>query len=143
MIFSQDRDQLRITYFQAWKKARANQPLEPLERDIVQVIAEHPEYHALLEDEEAALDQDFSPEAAEVNPFLHMGLHLAIREQIATDRPQGIQKAHRRLGRRRADPHVTEHCMMECLVQMIWDSQHFERMPDEAAYLQCIRKLSK
>ena len=143
MLFSQDRDQLRSNYLQAWRKARAQQSLTALERQLVEVITEHPEYHALLEDEETALDSDFNPDDGGVNPFLHMGLHLAIREQIATDRPAGIQKAYRDLNRQNATPHETEHSVMECLGQILWESQRYGRTPDQTAYLECVRKRRK
>ena len=86
----QDRSGLRRLYVEAWRKHRAGRPLEPLEHQIVTGIEQHAEYHALLEDEAEALGRDFTPEAGQSNPFLHMGLHLAIREQAATDRPAGI-----------------------------------------------------
>ena len=143
MIFSQDRDQLRAAYFAAWNKARADQPLEPLEQQIVEVITEHPEYHALLEDEATAIHKDFSPEAGESNPFLHMALHIAIREQLATDRPIGIQKAYRKVRKHSADVHKAEHRIMECLGHAIWEIQRYRRPFNEAAYLQCVRKAAK
>lgn len=143
MILSQDRNQLRDAYIQAWKKNRADQPLEPLEQQLVQVISEHPEHHALLEDEEAALHRDFSPEAGAVNPFLHMGLHIAVREQLVTERPVGIRKAFQNLQRRGVTPHEAEHRVMECLGQALWDIQHRQRPFDDAAYLKCIRKMAR
>ena len=143
MILSQDRDQLRNAYVQAWKKTRADQPLDPLEQQLVRVISEHPEYHALLEDEETALHRDFSPEAGEVNPFLHMGLHIAVREQLATERPAGIRKAFRNLQRRGVNPHEAEHRVMECLSRAMWDIQHNGRPFDDTVYLKCIRNMAR
>lgn len=142
MLFGQDRNQFRSAYLQAWRKARAQQPLTPLERQLVEVITEHPEYHALLEDEETALSSGFNPDGSGTNPFLHMGLHVAIREQIATNRPQGIQKAYRDLNKWSATPHETEHGIMECLGQALWESQRCGRAPDETAYLECLSRLA-
>ncbi len=85
----QDRSSLRRMYVDAWRKHREQRVLEPLEAQIVALIGEHPEYHALLADD-AALMQDWTPEQGAGNPFLHLSLHLAIREQVATDRPAGI-----------------------------------------------------
>ena len=99
----QDRSGLRRLYVEAWRKHRAGRPLEPLEHQIVTVIEQHPEYHALLEDEAEALGRDFTPEAGQSNPFLHMGLHLAIREQAATDRPAGIAAIRTQLAERLAN----------------------------------------
>lgn len=115
--------------------------MEPLEAQIADVIALHPEYHSQLEDRDAALARDYSPEGGQSNPFLHMGLHLAVRDQIATDRPTGIRAAFQNLARRHGDEHEAEHAMIECLAQALWEAQRAGRPPDEQAYLERIRRL--
>ena len=137
----QDRSGLRRLYVEAWRKHRAGRPLEPLEHQIVTVIEQHPEYHALLEDEAEALGRDFTPEAGQSNPFLHMGLHLAIREQAATDRPAGIAAIRAQLIERLADPHEAEHRMLERLAEALWLSQRAGQPPDEGAYLESLRQM--
>jgi hypothetical protein len=139
MIFGQDRHELRKMYLDAWTKHLAGQPMSPLEAEIASVIAEHPEYHDALGGD--ALDRDYSPEGGRTNPFLHMGLHLGIREQVATDRPAGIARIHRKLAAREGDPHAAEHRMIECLAEAIWEAQSANRAPDEALYLECLRRL--
>ena len=89
MIFGQDKNELRTMYIDAWRKADNGEPLNALETQIVAVVRDHPEYHDVLKAE--LLDATFSAELGQSNPFLHMGLHLAIRDQIATDRPPGIK----------------------------------------------------
>jgi hypothetical protein len=116
-------------------------PLEPLEHQLVSVIEQHPEYHPLLEDDPQALGRDYTPESGQSNPFLHLGLHLAIREQVATDRPQGIAAVHRTLSRQLGDVHEAEHRMLERLGEALWLSQRTGRPPDEATYLESLRRL--
>ena len=82
-------------YVQAWRLFISQQPMSPLEAQIAAVVSEHPEYHNALNID--GVHGDFTPEAGETNPFLHMGLHLAIREQVSTNRPPGIGKIHTRL----------------------------------------------
>ena len=137
----QDRGALRRLYVEAWRKHRDGRLLEPLEHQIVAVVEQHPEYHALLEDEAEAVGRDFTPEAGQSNPFLHMGLHLAIREQSATDRPEGIAAIRAELAGRLANPHEAEHRMLERLGEALWLSQRTGRPPDEAAYLESLRQL--
>ena len=139
MIFGQDRQELRKMYADAWKKQLAGQPLSPLEAQIAAVVAEHPEYHDALTG--ADLDRDYTPEGGQTNPFLHMGLHLGIREQVATDRPGGIAKIHRALTARHGDPHAAEHRMIDCLAETLWEAQSANRAPDEALYLERLRRL--
>ena len=133
----QDRDGLRRHYLEAWRKYRAGTPLEPLEHQLVAVIGQHPEYQPLVESGPAALERDYAPESGMPNPFLH----LAIREQVATDRPAGIAAVHRELSRRLGDVHEAEHRMLERLGEALWLSQRSGRPPDEAAYLESLRRL--
>lgn len=137
----QDRSGLRRQYLEAWRRYRAGMPLEPLEHQLVSVIEQHPEYHALLEDESQVLGRDYTPETGQSNPFLHLGLHLAIREQVATNRPAGIAAVHRDLSRRLGDVHEAEHRMLERLGEALWFSQRTGRPPDETAYLESLRQL--
>lgn len=142
MLFDTDRDSLRRFYVDAWTKARAGDPLTPMEAQVADVVAEHPEYQAMLQDPDRALGREYPPEQGETNPFLHMGLHLALREQVATDRPAGVAAVHRRLGRRLGGAHEAEHAMIECLAEALWQAQRDGRPPDEAAYLAALQRLA-
>lgn len=140
MLLSTNRGPLRKLYCDVWAKHRAGTtPLEPLETRIRDVILQHPEYQPLLETPERALERDFAPESGETNPFLHMGLHLALYEQVANDRPAGIRELARQLRRRYPDVHQLEHEMMECLAEALWRGQRDGIPPDEAQYLDCLR----
>jgi hypothetical protein len=134
------REQLRAQYVEAWRKAQAGLPLTPLEALICDVIALHGEYQALLGDAERAAA--FEPDAthAAQNPFLHMGLHLAIREQISIDRPAGIRHTAERL-RARFGAHEGEHALMQVLGETLWEAQRSGRAPDERDYLDRARRL--
>ncbi|MFL6599824.1 MAG: DUF1841 family protein [Steroidobacteraceae bacterium] len=137
----QNRDQLRRMYLDTWRKFSAHAPLEPLEAQVAAVMAEHPEYVQWLEAGDAALAAEFTPASGRQNPFLHMGLHLAIREQVATDRPKGIAAIHDTLSKRTGSAHDAEHEMLEPLAETLWEAQHNGRPPDEQAYLEKLRKL--
>jgi hypothetical protein len=141
LFAGQSRDELRRRYLDAWRKFSAHEPLEPLEAQLAAVIAEHPEYVRWLESGDAALLADFTPEGGRENPFLHMGLHLAIREQVATDRPAGIARVHEALTRRSESAHAAEHRMIEPLAETLWEAQRSGQAPDELAYLERLRRL--
>jgi hypothetical protein len=136
----QSRDQLRRMYVDAWRKHRERLPMEPLEAQIADLVALHPEYHALLDDPERALHEDFAPERGETNPFLHMGIHLAVREQVSTDRPPGIRRAYHALVLRHGE-HEAEHAIGECLGRALWEAQRAGCEPDEQAYLESVLRL--
>jgi Domain of unknown function (DUF1841) len=138
---NQSRDELRRVYVEAWRKRRAGLPSEPLEAQVADVIALHPEYHAALERGEDVVARDYTPEGGQSNPFLHMGLHLAVRDQIATDRPVGLRKAFESLATRIGSAHDAEHRIIECLAEAMWEAQRSGRPPDEIAYLQRVLRL--
>jgi len=140
-MFGSDRNTLRQFYQTCWRKAQHNEVLTDLEKQVAQVISEHPEYQQVVL-RDSALDKDWQPENGETNPFLHMGMHLALREQVSTDRPSGIARHYIQLCQHTQNPLEAEHAMMECLAEVIWQAQKQQQAPNEADYLACLAKLS-
>jgi len=141
MFFDKTRDDLRRDWLTAWQRHATQLPLTPLEAQLVDLIAAHPEYHSWLERGDEVLQQEFSPEGGHINPFLHLSMHMALREQVVTDRPQGIRAVHARLASR-SDVHDAEHQMMEALGRALWEAQRAGRMPDERLYLEDLQRLA-
>ncbi|KTC97230.1 hypothetical protein Lgee_1891 [Legionella geestiana] len=141
MFYSDSPTEIRKPFFESWKKYRARLPLLPLEQQIADVILAHPEYHALLENPENEVHLDLPADTP--NPFLHMGLHLAIRDQVATNRPAGIAAVWKALLTRTGDALAAEHCMMESLAECLWQAQRDNAPPDEARYLEALRALAR
>lgn len=140
MIFGQDRSELRQMYADAWQKHCDKSPMSPLEAQIASVIDSHPEYHADVTGDD--LDRDYTPDGGRSNPFLHMGLHLGIREQVSTNRPAGIAKIHNTLISKTGDAHLAEHQMIECLAETLWEAQSQSGPPDEQKYLARLQRLT-
>lgn len=140
-MFIQDRESGRRFFIQVWRKYNEGVVLEPLEQLLLGVLLEHPEYQNILSDADTALGTEYTPETGLSNPFLHMGMHIAIREQVATDRPAGIAALYRDLLRKYGDEHKLEHAMMECLGEALWTAQRHNLPPDEAGYLDCLKRL--
>ncbi len=142
MIYSQDRNKIRQQYFDVWKKANEGVALEPMETIIADVIKDHPEYHEILRNPEAAIESEYYPEHGKTNPFLHMGMHITLREQVATDRPAGIRDLTRKMILRYRDSHEMEHLMMEPLGKVLWEAQRSNTLPDEKVYMEALRALA-
>ncbi len=139
-MFGSDRNSLRSFYQQSWQKIQQGQPVNSLEQQLVTVMSEHPEYHsAILAD--GAVHKDWAVESGDTNPFLHLGMHLALREQISTDRPAGIARCYHELCIKTQAPLEAEHQMMDCLGEAIWKAQRNQTTPDEAHYLACLQSL--
>ena len=140
MIFGDDRHELRKMYADAWRKRCNAQALSPLEAQIADVVESHPEYHDAVGSD--VLDKDYTPEGGQTNPFLHMGLHLGIREQVATDRPAGIASVYKTLAARSGDAHAAEHQMIDCLAETLWEAQSQNCAPNEELYLRRLQRLT-
>jgi len=139
-MFGQNRQQLRQMYYDVWQKKQADEDLSSLENMIAQVISEHPEYHTIFANE-TSLQQEYFVEDGQSNPFLHMGLHISLHEQISTDRPAGIRKVYQQLQAKFGEVHDTEHQMIECLTESLWLAQRHNQAPSESNYLIALQKL--
>lgn len=143
MFIGQNRAQVREIFFRAWQAHRERRPLEGIENLIVQVVLRHPEYHAFLEQSETARERDYFPETGETNPFLHLGLHIAIEEQLSIDQPPGVRGHYQKLLNQQPDEHAVQHRMMECLAESMWQSGSGTTAPSQTAYLDCLRRLTE
>jgi hypothetical protein len=143
-MFNPSRDDVRRFFCEAWRKRRAGELVSPLEAIALHWIDQHPEYHALLDDEQGALNADFSIDRAQANPFLHLSMHLAIAEQLSIDQPPGVAAAFARLAARTDGEHGAAHEAMECLGRVLWETQRGLSAPDPqtigAAYLDCLMR---
>lgn len=138
-MWGNDRFAYRDYFYQAWHKYQAREVLTPLENHIAELIAEHPEYHFIFADE-ALKERDYFPELGETNPFLHLSLHLGLREQLATNRPQGIREVYQQLLEKKKDPHLVEHLMMERIGEMMFKASRGQPL-DDATYLAELKSL--
>ena len=140
MFYNTQVQDTRSRFFTTWEKNQAQQPLDQLESQLLAVILQHPEYHSTLEQQD--IDYQYQPEQGMSNPFLHMGLHLALRDQILLDRPQGIKAVFQNLLERHGDAHHVEHLCIEQLALSLWSAQRDQRLPDEQAYLLACKNLA-
>lgn len=139
-MFAQNREELRRFFQTCWQKRQANAPLQPLEQLVAQIVEQHPEYHAYLASDDQ-LDRDFTPEQGETNPWLHMGMHITLAEQLGTDRPTGIRHVYQQISACYDNRHDAEHAMMDCLGLILWEAQRAGSAPNDQNYLECLKKL--
>lgn len=138
-MFTPSQHDVRRFFCEAFKKQRSGEILTPLEAIARDWIMQHPEYDDLLSDVEAALVAEFPIEGGQSNPFLHLSMHLSITEQISIDQPPGIRGAFTLLAQSRSE-HEAHHEIMECLGEMLWQSQRTNQPPDGAAYIDAIKR---
>lgn len=138
-MFSPSRNEVRRFFLETFGKYQRSEPLTDLEKIALQVILLHPEYHPLLQNEEI-VERDFSPEGGQLNPFLHLSLHLAVEEQLSIDQPRGIRAGYEQLVASTGSEHAAKHVVLECLGETVWEAQRTGVPPNENAYLECLRR---
>ncbi len=136
-MFSQDRSKQREFLAKSWQKHINAEILEPLELQLALIVQKHPEYHALIND----INLEYFPEQGKTNPFLHINLHLALQDQLTLNRPNGINDIYKKLIEVHSDAHEVEHMMMECIAEMIYQSQKNNTTLDQDNYLISLKNL--
>jgi len=96
-MYKLSRHQSRQFFFDTWHKYHHQELLSDMEKIALNIILLHPEYHSILDDTERYHDKDYPPEMGNTNPFLHMSMHIAIKEQLSIDQPSGIKERFNRL----------------------------------------------
>ncbi len=139
-MFNPSRHQARQFLFSTWYKYKHQEALSDMEEIALKVILLHPEYQSILDDTERYHDKDYPPEMGTTNPFLHMGMHITIKEQLSIDQPAGIRDRFERLLKKNGNEHDTMHQIMECLAEMIWQAQRSQSAPDPSIYFECLDK---
>ncbi len=138
-MFDPSRDQARQFFVESWRKHKSREVLTQLEIIASDLVSHHPEYQPLLEDPDA-VQKDFSPEDGQVNPFLHLSLHLAIEEQLSINQPPGIREAFEQCQAKRGDRHAALHDVLEALGETIWRAQRDKAPLDGREYVEAVRK---
>ena len=139
-MFSPSQADVRRFFCSVYAKAQAGQALEAIEIIASQWIDEHPEYHAELAAADAAVARVYAENAARTNPFLHLSMHLSVSEQCSIDQPRGIRQAVELLTARLDSLHDAHHAAMDCLGEMLWESQRSGRPPDGNAYIAAVQR---
>jgi hypothetical protein len=139
-MFTPSSHDVRRFFCEVFRKHYAKEVLTPLEAMALDWVLVHPEYEDSLKDVEKAIARDYSVEGGEANPFLHLSMHLSIAEQVSIDQPRGIRAASEALTRKLDSPHDAHHIIMECLGEMIWNSQRRGVPPDGEAYVEAVKR---
>jgi hypothetical protein len=139
-LFNPSQEEVRRFFCSTWRRHCEVSPLTPLEAIALDWILEHPEYHLVLSNEEAAVQTQFSVEHGQTNPFLHLSMHLAIAEQISIDQPVGIKTIFQQLTHQTNSQHEAAHGIMESLGEVVWEAQRSGLPPDTEKYLDSMRR---
>src|SRR3569623_656089 len=73
--------------------------------------------------------------------LIAQAIHAHPEYHALSDRPPGIRARYQRLAARLDDAHDAEHRIAECMSAALGNAQRAGTAPDEADYLECVRKL--
>lgn len=135
-MYSDNRNAYRQLFFDVWQKYHKQAALEAVEMQVLEVMLAHPEYHPMLSHPAQFLTQEFS---IEENPFFHMSLHIAVREQLQLNRPDGIRTTYQKLLTHFEKEADAEHYMTTVLANVMHQAQLNGTPPDEQDYLQQLK----
>jgi len=93
-----------------WQYAKDNNMdhLSEEEQQIGKCMLEHEEYHNQFEIADLLKDHDFAPEK-EVNPFLHITLHVIVEHQLKSREPIEVYQFYNSMRNKRVNHHDTVH----------------------------------
>jgi hypothetical protein len=137
-MFNPTQSEVRQFFFDVYNKVQQNVQLSDIEKIAFQVIATHPEYNHILENVNKYKEFQWTPELEQTNPFLHMSMHITLYEQLSIDQPQGIRQAYNSLCKKYNDEHETQHQIIDCIGEMLWQAHRSNTQPSAEIYLSCI-----
>lgn len=138
LLYGDNRQDHRQIFFDVWRKQQNQELLDPLEKKILSVLIQHPEYHFIFDNPEKFIDTEYFPELGETNPYLHLGLHLTVIEQVQTNQPRGITGLYKKCLEVFHETHEAEHCIMNSLAISLHEVMQEHKPFDDKAYFERI-----
>lgn len=132
--------QNRARFFEIWKKAKENLPMEGEEALFAEIMLKHREHHPLFDLGESAMNIDFAGRR-QTNPFLHTSLHVVVEQQLQARQPIEVEQALLSLISRGESRHDAVHQIGGLLAQVLYNAVTRNKPIDEADYLSKVRAL--
>ena len=123
-----------------WRRSERGNPLNPEEERLARILREHGEFARVWA---AAADRPSleEPGAGDINPFLHVQVHMMIETQIRTGQPPGVAKVIGELENSGMTRHEAIHSVGKILTLELHRAMAGKGAFDSAAYLQNLRNL--
>ena len=126
-MIDKQRHDSRDFFYQTFAKMQQPAELNHLELMTSEIIKMHPEYHQFLKQPNLFHNKDFHTSDHLLNPFLHMGLHLTLKEFMILNQPEGIGNIYRQFCIIHSDQHEAEHAMIDCIQVIIHEAQYHKK----------------
>lgn len=127
-------NEYRVFFLQAWKKHLQGSKLSDLESQVRDVLLLYPQYISELNQDKTYPLED--------NPYIQMGLHLTVWDQVRTNRPEGIRPWFLEACVANSQKEV-EQLMLMVLRQTVYVSYQAGNLPCEQKYLNILKNSAK
>ncbi len=133
----------RHNFHEIWERAKANDldDLTNEEKLIAQIMLEHEdEYLTDFEMADVLDEYEYSPQN-DVNPFLHILIHLVVENQLRDRDPIEVFQFYNAMQRRRVSRHETIHLIGYILIPFLFETLKEKKPFDEEGYRLVLKHL--
>ena len=110
-------------FAQIWEKMKRGEHLEGAEHILGRSMADHPHWYPYFET--IGIFNTPSHYPGEVNPFLHINLHMLVGLQVLQSKPLEAKKFYLARLKKKNEPHEIIHMMIEAFKKhLVWTAIH-------------------
>ena len=138
------RKMSRHHFHEIWERAKADDldDLTNEEKLLAQIMLEHEdEYLTDFEMADVLDDYEYSPENEEVNPFLHILIHLVIENQLRDREPIEVFQFYNAMQRRGVSRHEIIHLIGYIFIPFLFETLKRNKPFDEEGYRLALKHL--
>lgn len=117
-----------------WKKVKEEKELSQEDKKLAKILLEHEEYYNLWD----AISSPPKKIAEQINPYLHVYLHLAIENQIREENPRQVS----RYVSQSSDKHKAIHEIVAIFSEYLFEALKYRKPIDRLKYIQRLNEVS-
>jgi hypothetical protein len=114
--------------------------LSPEDKKLAEIMLEHEEFHNQFEIADVLSEHEYDP-GKEVNPFLHVTLHVIAETQLENRDPIEVYQFYNAMRKKKASHHDAMHLIGLVLTPLIWKTLREQRPFDLEEYRSRLNKL--
>ncbi len=118
--------------YQLWQAAKLGGHFEEDDARLVQAMRDHPEYYEVWDHANEFGQEQMT--VGDVNPFLHVIMHVVVESQAAQNTPPQVRAVLKFKESRRQPRHEIVHEIANEFVQELWQALHEQQPFDNDAY---------
>jgi hypothetical protein len=114
--------------------------LSPEDKKLAEIMLEHEEFHNQFEIADVLSEHEYEPDK-EVNPFLHVTLHVIAETQLENRDPIEAYQFYNAMRKKKASHHDAVHLIGVVLAPLMWKTLRDQRAFDLKEYRSRLKNL--